>query len=657
MRFVHPLFLWALTCLAIPVIIHLFNFRRTKKVYFSNTRLLEVVREASSRKRRIKHLLVLFARLCFIAFLVLAFAQPFLPAAERMAGVKRVVIYTDNSLSMSVPMPDKARALDHAAAYVRTITGMFPRDTRFRFLTNDLDPGSSGYYSGEEINGKVTQLRLSPVVRTFEDIRRKLSADGGADVFFLSDFQRSTLGPIRLPDGDTLSRWKLVPVQPEQMANVHVDSAVFENPYMVPGEKNTLTVWLRNDSGESVDGVNVKLTIGNRLAATSSVSLPPSGTVPVHFDVSGTGRPMSFRVSVQDFPVTYDNEFFLSAMPLRPVRVVHVYEGKRQPYLQGVFGNRGLFRYEAFERNAVDFSRLDVADLLVIDNLATIDPALQRFAAQHRDARVIAIPPDKPSLESWRSIIGQSLEPAVSPTRAELAPPDFNDPFFEEVFEERSTTLRMPSATRVIGRGTDRTAFLKFRDGSPYLSRSGNVFWFSGPVSAPASDLSTHALFVPVMYRIAFSSLRDVVRPYYTLRDNLMVLPLDSVAGETPVRLAGPQEITPSQRQAGNDLILELPRMAVSAGHYAVLSGGDTLSVVALNAEPAESAMELLRAEALNEQVSGIPGMSVFAAGSQQAFSNEIKERYLGVPLWKYCLALALLFLAAEVLLLRFWKT
>ena len=38
------------------------------------------------------------------------------------------------------------------------------------------------------------------------------------------------------------------------------------------------------------------------------------------------------------------------------------------------------------------------------------------------------------------------------------------------------------------------------------------------------------------------------------------------------------------------------------------------------------------------------------------SFSNEIKERYLGTPLWKWALGLALLFLLAEVLLIRFLK-
>ncbi|MEP6647066.1 MAG: BatA domain-containing protein, partial [Saprospiraceae bacterium] len=34
MQFLYPSFLWALTALSIPIILHLFYFRRYKKVYF-----------------------------------------------------------------------------------------------------------------------------------------------------------------------------------------------------------------------------------------------------------------------------------------------------------------------------------------------------------------------------------------------------------------------------------------------------------------------------------------------------------------------------------------------------------------------------------------------------------------------------------------------
>ncbi|MBK6884091.1 MAG: BatA domain-containing protein, partial [Flavobacteriales bacterium] len=52
MSFLHPAFLWALTALAIPVLIHLFQLRRFKRIDFTNVRLLaEVSQQTRARKR------------------------------------------------------------------------------------------------------------------------------------------------------------------------------------------------------------------------------------------------------------------------------------------------------------------------------------------------------------------------------------------------------------------------------------------------------------------------------------------------------------------------------------------------------------------------------------------------------------------------------
>ena len=94
MQFLYPTFLFALAALAIPIIIHLFYFRRFKKVYFTNVRFLKEVKEEKSARSKLRNLLVLAMRLLALAFLVFAFAQPFIPRDEEVkAGVKAVSIF------------------------------------------------------------------------------------------------------------------------------------------------------------------------------------------------------------------------------------------------------------------------------------------------------------------------------------------------------------------------------------------------------------------------------------------------------------------------------------------------------------------------------------------------------------------------------------
>ena len=81
MSFLYPSFLWALAALASPVIIHLFQLRRFKRIDFPNVRFLREVSQQTRQRRKVQHWLVLIARMAAIASLVLAFAQPYVPAA------------------------------------------------------------------------------------------------------------------------------------------------------------------------------------------------------------------------------------------------------------------------------------------------------------------------------------------------------------------------------------------------------------------------------------------------------------------------------------------------------------------------------------------------------------------------------------------------
>jgi len=102
-QFVYPFFLWFLAALSIPIIIHLFNFRRFKKIEFTNVRFLKEIKEQTQSHSKLKHLLVLLMRLMALAFLILAFAQPFVPTkSTESSGQQIVSLYIDNSFSMNL---------------------------------------------------------------------------------------------------------------------------------------------------------------------------------------------------------------------------------------------------------------------------------------------------------------------------------------------------------------------------------------------------------------------------------------------------------------------------------------------------------------------------------------------------------------------------
>ena len=657
MNFVFPQFLWALSAFCIPIIIHLFNFRKTTRVYFSNTRFLKQVKEETTQKRKLKQYLILASRLLFLLFLVLAFAQPFLPAREQMTTGKNMVIYLDNSYSMSAQMEEKVRALDAGIGFAKEIVNLFPADTRYKFITNDFAPFSNTFKSQTEIDDLLTQTRLSPVSRSFDEVKSRMGNLTVSDIFWISDFQKSTFSHSQ--QVDSTNQWHMIPLTFNQSANVFVDTVYLENPFSIGGEKNSIKLKLKNTGLVKKEGLITKLSINGIQSATAAVDIEPNSVVETSFDLSsGLTGLNEATISFSDFPISFDNEFFLTLNFSNKIKVVEIKSKTTSNFVQRVYGNGNLFTFKSFDKDNVDYSVLSQADLVVVNGLNKIDAGLSASLANRGEhLQVLLISGAEPDIVSYKNIVRlAALTDEASKEQVELDKPDFQNPFFANVFEEKSVMLAMPKASRVLNWGNDRSAILKFKNGQPFLSRNGNVFIMACPLEKEFTDFYNQALFVPVMYRIAASGKRNENRAYYQTSESLITLRADSLLGEEPVRLIGKQEIVPAQRKMNDQLIMEIPKFAITPGFYNAIFQRDTLDLLAFNLDKAESILDQHKGEEVKELLGGGNNISLFQASSMETFSNDIKKRYLGTPLWKYAIVLALLFLLAEVLLIRFWK-
>jgi hypothetical protein len=666
MTFLYPSFLWALGVLAIPVIIHLFNFRRTSRVYFSNTRFLKLVKEVTTAKRRLKHYLILASRILLLTFLVLAFAQPIIPAEEQMGNGRSISLYIDNSQSMSAQMADRTRGLDAGLSFAQKIVELFPQDTRYKILTNDFAPFSNAYKTRTEALDILTQIRISPVSRSVEEIKQRLEQDvtnRSREFFWISDFQKSTAGIIPT-SWDSTSRWHLVPITFSDQPNVFLDSAYLDNPFAAGGEKNILTVKVRNDGESDIDQLNLKLTLNNIQAGTATVTIPKKGVAETSFELaSGMSGMNKGVISFNDFPISFDNEFFLALNFTEKINIVEIKPSQESTPVQRVFGNKQIFNFQSFSVSNFNYSLLNQADLVVVNGLDRIDQSLSLSLRNYinESGTVLLIPGTNADAQSYQQVTanGMARIAPAKPEPQELDKPDFSNPFFENVFEERSVSIAMPRASRVFEWGQDNASILRFKNDAPFLSRldqRGTLYLMASPLKSRFSDFQNHALFVPVMYRIAGSSKKNDAKLYHTLAEDFVTLRVDSIPPDQGLRLVGAQEVLPSQRRVGEVSFLEIPKFSISQGFYQVVSQRDTVSLLAFNLDKAESLLDQFNGADIKQQMGNGNNISIFEAESSEAFSNEIKARYLGKPLWKYAIMLALLFLLAEVLLIRFLK-
>ena len=115
MSFLYPAFLAGALAIALPIVLHLLRRDVAPEVRFSAVRLLRKSPVERSRRRRLRDLLLLAARVTALLLLAAAFARPFAPgAASAMLPLRIVAV--DRSYSMGAPGTfDRALAMARAA--------------------------------------------------------------------------------------------------------------------------------------------------------------------------------------------------------------------------------------------------------------------------------------------------------------------------------------------------------------------------------------------------------------------------------------------------------------------------------------------------------------------------------------------------------------
>ncbi len=660
MNFLYPQLLFGLFALTIPIIIHLFNFRRTKRVYFSNTQFLKKVKEASSSKLKLKHYLILLSRLLFILFLILAFAQPYLPAENEGFASNKVIIYLDNSLSMSNETDENLTAFEQAIQFVNKVVAIYPAATQYKLITNEFAPSANVFKTGAEVTEMLTETDLTGIIRSSSEVANRIAKNDQelADIFWLSDMQQSTIG-ADVVELDSTFDVNLISLPFTGISNVFIDSVYLQNPFLLGGEQLKLTINLANKGLTEKNDLNIKVFIDDRQAATAVIDIGANDTYSIDFDLKfNLDQITKGKVVIEEFPVIFDNELFFTINTSKKVKVLEVKDTNSSNFVAQVYANQQLFDFKSFEITNIDFSQLESADLVILNGVSKLNMALAAAINQRLSSgrQVLLIPAETPDLESYKQIAYlNALEMIESTEEIVLNTPDFDNPFFAQVFEEKSTRFAMPAVKPVLKLPVDRNAILAMQNGRPFLSQPNQALYVAtAPFQSGFGNFTKHALFVPVMYRMAALSMRNFNKLYYFVDDDYINFDTDTLLVDQVFKLTNQaMELIPAQRKLNQSVLLEVPKYALNAGFYDLTYNNKVVSSLAFNTSPKESDLRQLADEDVLKQFKG--KLAILSAADEAAFGQAIENKYIGEPLWKYAIVLALLFLLIEVLLVRFF--
>ena len=659
MAFIHPDFLWGLLAMIIPIIIHLFDFRKNTEVEFPDIRFLKQVKHSSKKPLKLKQLLILISRLAFAFFLVMVFAQPIIPSeSDKQLGSGVKLIFIDNSQSMSALVNTKETALEKAKSIGESILDKLPNGQEVVIVTNDNVSGFLMSKSITEASEAISSINLSDKPFSLNHLelaanRYSKRSSKISDVFILGDFQKSTIYTEQ-NNLDTVQNYWLSPISVESGANCTVDSVYLANSNINEGGNTEIEIIVSNISSQVKENLAIKVFVGNRQVSATSISINGYQKERVLFSLGKIKSSESGYVQIDDYPNTFDNIFYFSIPPKRLISVLEIKGEDPSQFVNPVFGNDNLFQLQTNNYQNVDNRLLDEADFIVLNQVdnPSIELVNQLKTFADNGGSVLVIPSLNLNLDAYKELSSLIEKTQPLPKRS-FQVPSSKSPFFSTILEKTTKTVEMPQATSVIKWGQDRSAILSFEDGSPYLSKLyTNIFYVSGPLIESMSNFQTHALFVPVMYGLATQTVRPVRQLFARMQDDYYDINIDSIGFKDVIKLKrGELEIIPEKRKIGNNWRLVFPKEITETGIYKIEIDNKTKGSLAINLDKNESQLNAYSLNELEELFAGYKANFIDTFESKTDISSPFDG---GIALWKYALIICLLFLLFETLLIRF---
>lgn len=674
MSFVYPGFLFALAAISIPIIIHLFNFRRFRKVYFSDIRFLKNVEMQTRSRNQLRHLLVLLSRILAVTCLVLAFAQPFIPApgSEGRSPFTLATIYVDNSFSMNAEGAE-GNLLTEAKAKALEVAEGYANGSNLRLLTNDFDPRHQRAMSLEEFKTELASVVQSPAVRRMSEVAVRANStdesNEGHDIFLITDLQRSMADISNLSIDSTTGLYVL-PVEATSVSNLYVDSAWFTSPVRLPNQPDVLNVRIRNTGERTVENLTVKLTMNGMQRAIGTVTLQGKAFEKVELAFNNPDRGIQLaEVSIEDYPIVYDNRYLLSYNVARSVRVLHIHGEDAGKAVARLFEGDSAFVFSATDARSVDFSSFTKQDLIVVEGIRNpstgLMQELNRFV--EKSGHVLVVPTDKADRNTQNELLlslGTENFAEWDSTALKVDRVNLQSELMRNVFLEWGERMDLPSVAShfktVTSARSGREPLLTLADGSSFLSRypsgKGSVYVLSSPLNDRSTNFQRHALFVPSVYNMALNSAGGQVSAE-VLGDNSLIpltAAVDRLENLIMVSLETGERFMPEPVVRGDATGILVHGQVQKDGHYLLMSGKDTLQSVSFNYDRAESALEYLSESEFTEMAERT-GIQRFGLVSERTgnIANSVREMQEGKKLWRLFLVLALIFLGIEILLIR----
>jgi len=690
MTFLNPAILIGLAAATIPVIIHLLNLRKLKKIEFSTLIFLKELQKNKIRRVKLKQLLLLALRVLIILLIVTAFARPTLEGVSiggtTSAAKTTALFILDDSFSMSV--------VDQNGSYINQAV------QTIRELLSNLEEGDeagliliSGDTDGEipvttNINSVAEKLKNIIVSNASGTINSALikasnlileSKNFNKEIYLLSDFQKDRIAiEQNLTDlGQSLNEQvKLYSFDysGKEVYNIGISKLKVITKIFEINKPISLEATITNYSDQTVNNLVVSLFVGGKRSAQKSIDLESNKAKIVKLEgMANENGFVDIIVEIEDDEVSIDNKRFSSIFIPEKISVLLLYDEFSdirfvKLALQSVAAN-GNLELDEKPLSKISSIKLNNYDAVIIIGSKVVNRSdnLRKFLTD--GGGVIIFPSSKPDLKGFQGILTSLKLPQpkniiyyseqINKT-VDFEKVDYDHPLLQNIFrDEQKKKFESPIIQNYykispMGKGKSIISLL---DGSSFLSEydfeGGKIFVFNVPPVLEWSDFPIKSIFAPLIYKsVVYLSAKDRNNAEYIAAEPLNI----NISRRTLpiIKVVRPDRSEDLINLNENDSDFLNYSKTYLSGNYKIYSGVDLLETISVNTDQLESNINYILDDEFEDYLKEInfKGAHIKITKGEDPVTLILQARF-GSELWRYFLFAAFLLALIEMTIAR----
>ena len=651
MQFKHPEILYFLGLLIIPILVHLFQLQKFKKVSFTNVAFLQKIALQTRKSSRLKKWLILASRILLLTAIIFAFSQPYF-STHKVQKKQKTFIYLDNSLSTK----STGKKGDLLQISAQELIEEISEKEIYSLLTNDA------YFeniSAQKLKKTLLTIKNTGKSTQLNNVFLKINSQKNNEIkslnnnILISDFQ--IIKKIKNQKFTNVKQEiSFVKLNTEAKNNISIDSV-----FISSNNTTNFSVYaVVKNQGEKKENVPISLFDDEKLISKLSFSIDKNTEKNIEFKVENK---LNFNGKIHlNFNDTFifDNHFFFNKNLNTKIKVLSI--GKYSNFLTKIYNKKEFIFSETNVQN-INYNTIQKQQLIILNELEEIPSTLQKTIKDFtiNGGHLIIIPNETIKLNSYNQFftalkIGSVRE--KNKDTLKITQINYEHPLFKNVFSKKTTNFQYPfSKTHYIStiRGS---SIVDFENNQPFIkqvdTKNSAIYWVANSLNTENTNFTNSPLVVPIFYNIGQQSLQRQ-RIYYTIgKENKIdidiklekdeVLSISSLTGTT---------LIPLQQNYQNKTSIITKENITKDGFYSITNKKDTIKTLAFNYPKEESLMNFINIEKFaskndNMQVSD----SIASLFSKISKKNEVHW------LWKWFLGIAIVSLLLEILILKFFK-